>query len=142
MPARKTTDPLSKIIPVLTGPVICDVAARDPSTGKWSLLGVFSSVWAMKFPTKRPMTVYFKLSDAEGRYEIKINFVNADDGVQIATASVEARIDDRLESPDIAVPFASLDFAKVGRYEFQVWVNASFLGSVSIDALTIDKRPK
>jgi len=134
MPPKKPSGPLSQVIPVLTGPIVCDVAAREPTTGKWSLIGIFQNVWASKFPTTRPMTVYIRLADGEGRYDINVKFVRTEDGAQIAEAGLGAEIASRLDSADIAVPFPPLEFSGPGMYEFQVWVNSSFLGAITVGA--------
>ena len=125
---------LSKVVPILNGPVVCDVAARDPGSGKWNLIGLFNNVNAKTFPTARPMTVYLRLSDAQGRYEIEVRFVRADSGEEMGSARGEMQVSSRLDSPDIAVPFPPLPMPEPGTYEFQVWCNGVFLGSTSIKA--------
>jgi hypothetical protein len=51
--------------------IVCDAAARDPRTGKWTLQGVFDVVWVERFPAVHAaMDVYLRLAqapDAPGR---------------------------------------------------------------------------
>lgn len=135
MPSRKSpSSKPSPIVPLLVGPIICDVAALDPSSGKWSLIGIFGNITVTTFPTARKMTVYFRLSDAEGRYDVEVRFIRSDDGVQIAKATAKVDVKDRLSQPQLAIPFPALQIEREATYEFQIWSNGIFLGSNSITA--------
>lgn len=42
--------------------LLCDAAARDARTGKWTLTGVFDVIWAERFPAvHESLDVYFRL---------------------------------------------------------------------------------
>ena len=122
----------SEIVPLLIGPIICDVAAQDPSSGKISLIGVFSNINVAKFPTARQITVYFRLSDAQGQYHVEVRFVRADDGEVIAKAEAEATVKTRFDQPELTIQFPPLPLTVAATYEFQVWANDVFLGSNSL----------
>lgn len=137
MTSSKKKPKRSQVVPLLIGPIICDVAVQDPGSGKWSLIGVFGNVNVTTFPTARPMTVFFRLSDAQGLYDVEVRFVRADDGVLIAKANAEANVPDRFAQPELGIPFPPLRLEKPGTYEFQVWVNDVFLGA---NSLTVTQR--
>lgn len=126
--------PLSEVVPVLVAALVCDVAVADPTTGKKSLIGIFGRVFVEKFPAKRPMTLYIKLTDAEGYYEFDARYVQSDSGNMLAGAKGKMQASDRLASTDLYIPFPPLPIPSEGRYEFQIWANGKFLGSASIDA--------
>ncbi len=138
---RESTEPLSQVRPLLTGPVLCDLAARDPSSGKWNLIGVFNQLGAARFPTQRPLSVYLKLSDAQGNYRLEIRFVQVSTGSQLAVASSNLQIKDRLASQDIAVSFPRIPIPTAGKYEFQVWANGMHLGAGAFTAGQIGPPP-
>jgi hypothetical protein len=127
---------LSKIIPVLIAALVCDVAAIDPSTRKKSLIGIFDRITVGKFPTKRPVSVYMKVTDAEGDYELEMRYIQCYTGKQLAGANGALHSDDKLASIDMVIHFPPLPFPEEGRYEFQIWANDMFLGSTFIDAVS------
>lgn len=127
--------PLSQVVPVLVAVLICDVAVPDPSTGKKNLIGIFNRINVMKFPTTRPMSVYIKLTDADGYYEFDVRFVQVKTGEVLAGAKGELKATDRLASTDLCIQFPPLPMPEEGRYEFQVLANSIFLGSTFIDAI-------
>ena len=126
--------PLSEVPPLLVAALVCDVAVADPATGKKNLIGIFDQVRVGKFPATRPVTLYFKIGDAEGRYEFQIRYVRADTDEVLAKAEGEVQARDRLSSTDLYISFPPVSIPAPGRYEFQIWANSMFLGSTFIDA--------
>ena len=115
--------------------MICDTAAVDPATGKKSLIGIFDNVHATQFPTERPMSLYFKVADAEGFYRFEVRYVRSDTGDILAGADGELIANDRLSATDMYLQFPPLTMPEEGRYEFQIWANSMFLGSTSMRAV-------
>lgn len=125
---------------MLTGPILCDLAARDPASGKWNLIGIFNQVNASRFPTQRPLSVYLKLSDAEGRYKLEIRYIQVSSGKQLAVASADVNIRDRLATQDLGVAFPKVPIPDGGKYEFQVWSNERYLGAGGFTASLLRSR--
>ena len=125
----------SQVVPVLVAVLVCDVACTDPSTGKHSLIGLFDRIHVSNFPAERPMSLYFKLTDAEGRYELDAKFVQVGSGKTLATAKSTFNVADRLVSAQFHVPFPPLKIPSPGRYEFQIWTNSVFLGATFMDVV-------
>ena len=115
--------------------MVCDAAVEDPATGKKSLIGIFDLVHVREFPTQRPISLYFKVADAEGFYKFDVRYVQADTGSILAKLEGELTAQDRLATSELHVPFPPLLIPAIGRYEFQVWANSMFLGSTSIRAV-------
>lgn len=129
------TQPLSQVVPVLVAALVCDVAVADPSTGKKSLIGIFDRVLVGGFPTQRPMSLYMKLTDAEGRYKVEVRYVQVGTRKVLAQAEGKLQATDRLTSSDVYLLFPPLPIPEAGRYEFQIWANSMFLGTTFIDAV-------
>lgn len=127
--------PLSAVVPALVAALVCDVAVADPSTGKKTLVGIFDRVNVGKFPTTRPMSLYMKVTDAEGYYETEARYVQVSSGKVLAEAKGEMHSNNRLTSLDLHIQFPPLPIPEAGRYEFQVWANSMFLGATFIDAV-------
>jgi len=126
---------LSQVVPVLIAALVCDTAVTDPSTGKNNLIGIFDKVHVGTFPTKRPMSVYIKLTNAEGYYKIEVRYVELESDRIVAEALGELNAHNRLMSADLHIAFPPLPIRKEGRYEFQIWANSIFLGRTFIDAV-------
>jgi hypothetical protein len=122
-------------VPYLVAALVCDVAAADPSTGKKNLIGIFDRLWVGSFPTARTMSVYIKLTDAEGPYKIEVKFVQVKTEMPLAAAQGEAKFADRLQSADMFIAFPPLPIPEEGRYEFRVLANDTYLGGTFIDAV-------
>ena len=56
--------------------LLCDSVIVDERSKKKTLVGVFNRVWAKQFPTTySPLTIYARLTDAQGRYDFRIDYV-------------------------------------------------------------------
>ena len=133
--SQSEDQPRSEVVPLLVAALVCDVAVADPSTGKKNLIGIFDQVQVSKFPTQQPISLYFKVADAEGFYKFEVRYLQVNTGEVIAHAEGELRATDRLATSDLHLPFLPLPIPKEGRYEFQIWANSMFLGSTSIAAV-------
>lgn len=90
----------SQVPPLLIAALICDAGVADPSTGKKNLIGIFDNLSAPKFPVHREVTLYFKVTDAEGHYPVEIEFVDTSDGKVLAQVSGAVDAPNRLASLD------------------------------------------
>jgi len=126
--------PLSQNKPVLIAALVCDVAAKDPTTGKISLIGIFDRVHVKAFPGKRPVSLYAKLTEAEGQYQFQVKYVYSSTGATLAEAKGEFAAKEKLGTVELQLQFPPLPLPGPGRYDFQVWVNGQFLGQTFMDA--------
>ncbi|MGA2158049.1 MAG: hypothetical protein ABSG90_02400 [Dehalococcoidia bacterium] len=131
---------LSNVIPVLVASLVCDVAVADPSTGKKNLIGIFDKILASKVPVRRPICLYLKLTDAEGDYNLEVKVVQVSTSKVLAGATGEMKSGNRLESPDLYILFPPIEFAVIGRYEFQIWANSVYLGGTFLDVVLRDLK--
>ena len=128
----------SQIVPLLVPALVCDAAVEDQSTGKKTLIGIFNAVNVQQFPSQRPFCLYFKVTDAEGFYQIEVRYVRVDTGEILANAEGEMMAPNRLDDSDLYLQFPPLPIPEPGRYEFQIWANSAFLGSTSIRAIPLE----
>ena len=122
-------------MPVLVAVLICDAAVADPSSGKKNLIGIFDQLNVARFPTQWPVTIYMKLTDAEGFYKMEVRYVQVSSGQVLAKAELESQFTSRLVSADLFVPFPPLPVPSEGRYEFQIWANEVYLGGTFMNAV-------
>ncbi|APV45373.1 hypothetical protein Dform_02064 [Dehalogenimonas formicexedens] len=126
--------PLSQVKPVLIAALVCDVAMKDPTTGKISLIGIFDKVHVKQFPAQRPVSLYAKLTEAEGNYQFQAKYVYSNTGETLAEAKGEFTAKDKLGTVELNLQYPPLPITAEGRYDFQLWVNGQFLGQTFIDA--------
>ena len=125
----------SNVIPFLVAAIVCDVAAEDPNTGKANLIGLFSHVSVREYPTRRSVSLYIKITDAEGYYPLEIQYVLVNTGEVIGAATEEVEVGDRTDSVDVLMAFPEILIPQPGRYEFRIKVSGMFLGNAVFDAV-------
>ena len=123
----------SQIVPLLVAVVICDTAVEDPNSRKKTLVGIFDRVWVREFPTRRQLSLYLKVADSLGHYDVQVKFVQVSTGEMLNEVSGKMEASDRLASGDFFIPF-DLEISSEGRYEFQIWFNGMYIGQTFLDA--------
>ena len=121
---------MSEIVrPCVQAFLVCDTIIVDQLTGKKSLIGTFTHLWAPRFPCQHPqMGVYFCFTDAEGTYEFELRLVFLDEDKLIGKASLPpVAVRHRLEIQDLGVNLPLLVFPGPGRYEFRLFANGHFV---------------
>jgi len=109
--------------------LVCDTIIIDSLTGKKSIIGAFTHLWAKTFPCQHPQVgVYFSLTDAEGQYSFEIQLVYLNKDQVIGKGSLPPiDIHDRLASHDFGVNIPYLVFPGPGKYEFRLFANGNFI---------------
>ncbi len=57
--------------------VLCDSIHRDATTGKFTILGTFSTLGAREFPAKVQFCVYYSVTDGLGPTAVRLRLVDA-----------------------------------------------------------------
>lgn len=124
----------SRVPPLLLAALVCDIAVRDPSSGKENIIGIFDRIHVKQFPASRAMSIYFRLTEANGFYPIRIDFVHADADRTMVRLEGELTSDDPGRSLDAHFDFPPLPLPIQGRYEFRIFASDMFLGGASLTA--------
>ena len=133
---------MSEIVkPCVQAFLVCDTIIVDQLTGKKSLIGTFTHLWAPRFPCQHPqMGVYFCFTDAEGTYEYELQLIFLDEDKVIGKASLRPiTINSRLEIHDLGVNLPSLVFPGPGRYEFRLYANGHFITHKDFNVIEQDR---
>lgn len=117
------------IVPYPLAMMICDMIYADPGTGKISLLGCFSNVFAPRFPAKHPMLfVYAAITDGRGKTPLTLKLVDAnEDREPIFQAENEVEFIDPRAIVDLTLGIQNLIFPEPGEYRFQLFAGSEFL---------------
>ena len=121
--------------PVPIAFLICDQVSVDATTGKKTIVGIFSDIQVGQFPANHaPTSLYAKLIDCEGRYECRIEFMQVAAQSRLLEVRGEFVSESRHRYTELVVPNPPLPLPEPGEYEFRLWVNNSFISSVRIMA--------
>jgi hypothetical protein len=117
------------IKPIIHAFLICDTIIIDSLTGKKSIIGAFTHLWAKAFPCHHPQIgVYFSLTDAEGLYNFEIQLLYLDKNLLVGKGPLPAiQIHDRLATHDFGLNIPYLLFPGPGRYEFRLYAEGHFI---------------
>jgi hypothetical protein len=122
--------------PSLNAMLLCDHTIREQGTGKVSLIGIFESISAARFPVvHRALSVYAKLGDAEGEYVIRLELVRLDDNHVVAQGSLRAVFADRMTPSELIFALENLGLERAGRYEFRLFADERFVAGKSFTVL-------
>ncbi len=112
----------------------CDRASRDPETRKITLIGIFDRIGLSRLPTDYApgMSIYARLTDAQGRYRLRLELIRLDDDRAIGRGEMEATIEDRLRTTEVTLHLKSVRFETTGLHEFRLFANDRYLGGLTV----------
>ena len=114
--------------PSLNAMLLCDLTIREHGSGKISLIGVFENISAARFPVvHRALSVYAKLTDAEGDYTIRLELVRLEDSHVVAQGTLKATFADRMSPGELIFNLENLGLERPGRYEFRLYAEDRFV---------------
>lgn len=109
--------------------VITDAIWRDPGTGKRTIIGCFSTLFARQFPVIHPiMAVYIALTDGRGKVNIKFQVIDVDEEEEpITKTEGEVEFPDPRAVIEMDLHMPNLTFPKPGEYRFQLFAGDEFV---------------
>jgi hypothetical protein len=118
-------------IPKTNAMLLCDQVITDRATNKKSLIGVFENINAGDFPCiHHALSVYVKLTDAQGTYKFKLELIDLKQDSIIAKGELPQPVD--IESPllthELVFNMKNLQFLHPGEYEFRIFANDRIFG--------------
>src|SRR5437773_6997486 len=114
--------------------LVCERTIREQQTNKTSLIGLFGRVASAGFPMQYigGLSVYARVTDAEGRYQMRLELVRLDDEQAIGRGEVVAEIESRMGAHELTYNIPGLVFERPGTYEFRLFANGLFVGSAPL----------
>jgi hypothetical protein len=121
--------PQTSVAPYPLAIVICDLAWRDPGTGKATLLGCFSALMGPDFPLSvASLGLYIALTDGRGTIPIRIRMIDVDESRDpVVESEVEVEFSDPRMIAEICLNMQGLVFPEPGEYRCQVFAGNEFL---------------
>lgn len=103
--------------------IVCDGVWRDPSTGKRTILGCFSTMRSTQFPVVHPaMAVYVALTEGRGRVPLRLVLVGpAGDARPLVEAETAADFSDPMAIVEIDFHLTAVQFDEPGEHRFELY---------------------
>ena len=100
--------------------LVCDTVITDAMTGKKTLVGIFNSIGATKFPHIIPnMSIVASLTNLEGEAEIKIKLIAGNNDV-VFELPAKVPFKNPFETPELIFNFQNFRVNSPGTYELQL----------------------
>jgi hypothetical protein len=129
-------------VPTLLAMLLCDTVIQDVQTTKKSLIGIFTQVNAFQFPIQINVTMFARLTDAEGKYRFRLDVVNLTENKQIFSLPTPADLEaeSQLSFAELVLQVQGLPIPSPGKYEFQLWGNDAYLGRTTMEAVLFKQQ--
>jgi len=116
--------------PVLLTAIVCDTVILDKLTGKGTVVGIFDTINAPRFPARHDaLFVFCQLTNGRGQVPIRVRIVDLEnDEALIHEAEVLGRFEDVRQVANVIVRIGGLEFPRPGEYRMQVYAGTDFLG--------------
>lgn len=114
--------------------LIADTVIQEKVTNKWSAIGIFDRIYAKSFPCIHPsLALYIRLSDAEGDYEIRVEFCDASGRKLAIFEGIRLSVTSRLLAPDFGIQTRALPIPAPGKYTFNLYFNNEFVQGLTLE---------
>jgi hypothetical protein len=112
------------VAPVIKSFLIADMVIQEQRTNKWSAIGIFDRIFAANFPLRYDrLALYIRLTDAEDKYLIRVEFCDENDRKLALFEGIELTVPSRLASIDFGIQTRDLPIPKPGKYNFDLYFN-------------------
>lgn len=133
-------------VPKTNAMLICDYVITERGTNKKSLIGVFENIGAATFPcTHFAMSVYIKLTDAQGSYHFRLELIDLQSDTMIGKSEMpeEIRVPSPLLAHELVFNLRGVRFMHAGEYEFRIFANDKIFGQKKfiVEAMSQQQNP-
>lgn len=91
--------------------------------GKWCIIGTFQEIYAAQFPcTHYQIGVYLVLSEAEGKYDLELQLIDADE-TTVASIKGTFTAANRLMRAEIGLNIRGIVFPRPGEFGFRILID-------------------
>jgi hypothetical protein len=114
--------------PLATTIILCDQIMREEVNGKYTLVGVFSTMQATKFPCYCPaLCVFTALTNGRGPAELEMRCVHAVSGAVIGSMVRTEDFADPTSIREVTFVMRGLTFPEEGIYSFELRTEGELL---------------
>lgn len=114
--------------------LIADTVIQEKVTDKWSVIGVFDTIYTNHFPFIFPrLGLFICITDAVGKYEIRVEFLDDNDKKLGQFEGIQLEVKDRLSSVGFGIQTRNLPIPKLGKYNFDLYFNDDYIKSMPLN---------
>lgn len=129
---------MNAVVPYIKAILLCDQVIVDGATQKKTLVGLFDRVNYLSLPVQQELTLFAKLTDAEGYYQFRVEYVHVSTDRVIANLGMgNASITDRLSGFDLIFRFP-VQIEEQGLYELRLFANDVYLARATFEAIPVN----
>lgn len=123
--------------------IVCDQIITDRVTGKQSLIGMFSTIHAARFPATQPqLCVYVSMTDGRSKTPVTISIVDSESSrPPIVKGDGVVDFKNPRAIANLALQFYGLRFPEPGEYRVQLYSNGTLLREARL-MLAQARRPQ
>jgi hypothetical protein len=126
--------------------VLCDNVHRDATTGKFTILGTFSTVGAQDYPLPIRFFVYFAVTDGHGQFPVSLRIASATTDISGEASDQNEVFNQKLGDMNFPSPLAVIESVAIvqvllnepGHYHCELHVGEKILMSRRL--LAIDPK--
>jgi len=127
--------------------VLCDGVHRDATTGKFTILGTFSTLGAKEFPAQVRFCVYYAITDGLGPTALRLRIIDASCGIANGVGEDEGMVFSASSQFDFENPLLVLEAAvsigvvlpQAGLYHCELWAGDELLMSRRLLAVQAER---
>ena len=124
----------SAVQPYVVAALLCDQTITEAGTNRKTLVNVYDTLAAKRFPFLNTFALYVKLTDAEGTYRLRIDLANISENRMLTSLNAgEFTVPSRLIGQELLLSI-EVEVPAQGTYEFRVYANDAFLTSIPFTA--------
>jgi uncharacterized protein DUF6941 len=110
--------------PLVKSFLIADQVFRQEGNNKWCIVGIFDTIAAAGFPTAHPsLGLYLQLSDAEGRYDLRLELQDSSSRCLAVLGSVQLEVGNRLANVELGFQGYNLVIPSAGNYFLNLFID-------------------
>ncbi len=130
-----------QVVPSIRSFLIADQVFQQ-SSGKWCVIGIFGTVGAPRFPAVHySLGLYVELSDAEGEYDVRVEFQDAQGRCLSQFGGIRLTAKTRLASGALGIQTYNLALPSPGTYFFKLFFNDQLaVGDIKIEAALVERK--
>jgi len=123
------------VLPVPEAFILCNQVIIEEGTKKKTLIGLFNRIFSDKFPTNYdPISLYFLGSDAQGTFNVSVQYVQVATQKILAEATVKDLQMSERNRMELSVNFPGVGIPEPGEYEFRLFMNGRYIHRARFNA--------
>jgi hypothetical protein len=124
--------------------IVCDQIITDRVSGKISLIGMFSTIHATRFPATHPqLSVFVALTEGHTKTPIAIRIVDANEARKpLVEGNGTVQFKDPMAIANLALQFHGLVFPEPGQYRVQIWSRGALLREARLHLVQAQVPPQ